>query len=265
MPRSLLDFRWRALATALVLALPIAGCKDAPTVPIALQQLAGGEEWVAMPAPRELPGLESWLPYADRQTPQGREALARVHEMSTAAEHARTAGRLLEATRLEREAERIAVLSLASFPAPRELQRSLYALDFWADRVEAEVALDRAPELAAALAEVKTAQAHARSLLVAGDTTSAVLQIARASERVREFTPTAVALRVLARVEGRLQAQSGRDAAVDRALHLLASARQELLTGDPRRALRRALYALQLAHGSAMPAEGSRGCEGPGC
>lgn len=265
MPRSLLDFRWRALATGLVLALPLAACKDAPTVPTALQQLAGGEEWVAMPAPRELPGLESWLPYADGESPQGREALARVHQASAAAERARAEGRLLEATRLEREAERITVLSLARFPAPRELRQSLYALDFWSDRVESEVALDRAPEMAAALAEVKAARAHARSLLAAGDTTSAVLQIAHASERVREFTPTAVALRVLARVEGRLQAQEGRDAAVDRALHLLASARQELLTGDPRRALRRALYALQLAHGSAMPAARSGECEGPAC
>jgi hypothetical protein len=265
MARSLLIFRCRALAAGLFLALPLAGCKDAPTVPSALQQLAGGEEWVAIPAPRELPGLESWLPYADRETPEGREALGLVQELSAAAERARGAGRLLEATRLEREAERVAVLSLARFPAPQELQRSLYALDFWADRVEAEVALDRAPEIAAALAEVKTARARAVTLLAAGDTTSAVLQMAAASERVREFTPTAVALRVLARVEGRLQPQAGRDPALGRALHLLASARQELLTGDPRRALRRALYALQLAHGSALPVEGARECEGPGC
>lgn len=254
----------RALLCASVLGL-LAGCRDAPTVPLALQQLAGGEEWVAMPAPAELPSLQTWLPYVERGTPEGRAADGRIRGLAAQAELARREGRLDDAALLDRESQRMAVLALARYPEPRVLQQALFAVDFWADRVQAEVALDRAPEMAQALREVRSAHGHAASLLAGGDTTSAVLHLSEASERIRAFTPTAVALRVLARVEEQLRARPEQDSAVRRALHLLASARQELLTGDPRRALRRALYALQLAHGNEVPSAPEETCLGPGC
>lgn len=262
MARSLGPFR--ALGAVLVLALA-SGCRDAPTVPASLQQLAGGEEWVAMPAPPGLPTLESWLPYVERSTPEGRAAHARIRALAGQAELARADGRLEEASLLERESQRMAVLALARYPEPRVLQEALFAVDFWADRVESEVALDEAPEMADALDEVRDSHGRAALLLERGDTTSAVLHLSEASERIRAFTPTSVALRVLARVEERLRARPTRDSGVRRALHLLASSRQELLTGDPRRALRRALYALQLAHGNEVAAAPDESCVGPGC
>ncbi len=234
-------------------------------MPASLQQLAGGEEWVAMPAPADLPSVETWLPYVERSTPEGREASAHIRALSGQAVAARRAGRLEEATLLDREAQRVAVLALSRFPEPAVLQRAIFAVDFWADRVQAEVALERSPGMAQALGEVRSSQASAVTLLASGDTTSAVLHLANASERIRAYTPTAVALRVLARVEEQLRAHPDRGSGMDRALHLLASARQELLSGDPRRALRRALYALQLAYGNEVPAAAEELCLGPGC
>lgn len=253
------------LSSGLLLCLLLVGCKDAPTVPASLQQLAGGQEWVAMPAPRDLPGLSTWLPHLERGSQQGAAVVARIEELTQRADGARREGRLAQAAELEQEAERIAVLSLARFPEAGDLLRAMYAVDFWAARVQAEVALERAPELAAALEEVKRSRVLAAAQLSSGDTTSAVLHLAAASQKIRSFTPTAVALRVLSRAEEQLRARPARGPAVERALHLLNSSRQELLTGDPRRALRRALYALQLAHGDQVPTAPAAECVGPAC
>lgn len=264
MLRSLPVSRFGALAPTLLLAL-LAGCADAPTVPASIRQLAGGEEWVAVAAPRDLPGLRSWLPYLDPSSPAGAAALARVRELSGEAEQARRVGRIARAAAYEAEAERVAVVALARHPAPMELQRALFAIDAWTDRVRAEGSPERTPRISEALAEVESARGHAGTLLARGDTTSAVLQISRAAGRIRSLTPTEVALRVLARAEEGLRERPADDPGVERALHMLASSREELLHGDARRALRRALYALQLAHGNQVPTGPQPECLGPGC
>lgn len=255
----------RSLVPGLALCLLLVGCKDAPTVPASLQQLAGGQEWVAIHAPRDLPTAQTWAAYIDRQTDSGRAALLRVQELSRRGSEARSHGDLAAAAALEREAERIAIASLSRYPEPAKLQRSLLAVDAWRGLVQADVALERSPELTEALHRVDSARNRSAALLAQGDTTGAVLLLAEASDQIRAFTPTAVALRVLEKVEQRLLTSENRSSAVERALRLLSASRQELLSGDPHRALRRALYALQLADGAEIPARAEAECLEPGC
>lgn len=261
-----------ALGLCLALAL-LGGCDDAPTMPDAIQRLAGGEEWAAMSAPQELPRLETWLPYLSRTGEQGRLAQRRVRELERLAQVARREGRLATAGELRREAERVAVLALERNPEAAVLQQALHSIDFWCERVRAGVDLTAAPELAASHEQVMTGRALAAERLAAGDTTGAVLEIAALSERIREHTPEAVALRVLRAAEQRLgpAAPDGGTldaAAAARALHLLGNARQELVSGDPRRALQRALYALQIIEGNELRTVvtgADSACVGPVC
>ena len=55
----------------------------------------------------------------------------------------------------------------------------------------------------------------------------------------------------------------GKTPSARRARHLLASARQELRTGDPLRALERALYAIQISNGAQL--DGARPDSTPVC
>lgn len=242
----------RRLAPAALLLAGLAACSDAPTMPPALQQLAGGEEWVAMRAPADLPRVETWMPYLDRSTAPGQQAAARVRELTRLADAARRQGQVERTGELVREAERVAVLALSRAPDERVLRRALGALDAWGQRVRDQVDTERAPQLARAADEVARARVAASAALTRGDTTGAVLHISAAAEQIRAYTPAEVALRVLARAEERLRTGAVQGPRVERALHLLDSARQELIGGDPGRALQRALYALQLAEGAEM-------------
>jgi hypothetical protein len=233
-------------------AMIMGGCGDAPTIPDAIQRLAGGEEWVAMSAPHDLPRLDTWIAYMSRATEEERSVYAEVRRLESLSREAQRSGRIGTAAELTREAERIAVLSLSRPPDARVMQRSLFALDFWSDRVSGSVEVEQFPQLQETLHAVLAARATATALLADGDTTAAVLAIASAAERIREHTPEAVAVRVLSLVEERIDLQALRPAAAERALHLLANARQELISGDPRRALNRALYALQIVEGSEL-------------
>ena len=60
------------------------------------------------------------------------------------------------------------------------------------------------------------------------------------------MTPTWPETPLMGAVEARLAAGAGESDGVRRARHLLADAREGLATGDSLRALRRAVYALQL-------------------
>lgn len=238
----------RRVAVTAIALLAIGGCRDAPTMPEAVQQIAGGEAWMAIPEPASLPSLDDLIPYVtdrSRATP----LLPRLHALTAAAREARVDGRLEQAADLDREAVHLAVASMERSPEPTLLFESLHALGEWSDRVELGVDLSVYPEIASSLRVVRRSSDAALDALERGDTAVAVLSIMQGAEAVRAHSPTTVALRVLARAETRLREFEGGVAPVDRAIHLVRSARRELIAGDPSRALRRALYALQLIDG----------------
>jgi hypothetical protein len=252
-----------------VLALLAASaCSDAPTVPEAIQRLAGGEEWVALPAPVDLPHPAAWSEYISSTTAEGRAARARVRELDRLAREAQRDGRPEVAVELRAEAEQVAIAALDRNPAPEVLLNALGALDFWRHRVSVGFDSERYPELTAASQRVGIAREGAMALLAAGDTAAAMGEIVAAAATIREHTPEAVALRVLAAAEGRIAGAALEPAASERAIGLLLQARQELISGDPRRALHRALYALQIVEGRELRtvrSEGGPGCAGVAC
>jgi hypothetical protein len=248
--------------------LLLAGCEDAPTGPRVLQQEAGGERWIAMTPPLDLPGLESWVSRLGPRTPESRAALQRVRELGREAEQARADGRLARAADLQREATRIAVLSLRSPPPPHAVASSLSAVDLWLDRVRSQIPLERYGAMEASYQAAVEARALAAARLADGDTLGALHHLAAAAEHVRDQAPEAVALRVLAEAERRLPAGEP-PPELTRAVHLIGNARQELIRGSPARALQRALYALQILEGRQIGARpdgvGTGGCAGASC
>ena len=240
----------RVAATAVAL-LAIGGCRDAPTMPEAVQQIAGGQAWMAIPEPASLPSLDDLIPYvADR--PDTPPVLPRLRALTLAAREARVDGRLERAADLDREALHLVVASMERSPEPTLLFESLHALGEWSDRVELGVDLSVYPGIASSLRVVRRSSDAALEAMERGDTAVAVLRIMQGAEAVRAHSPETVALRVLARAEARLRAYEGGAGPVERAIHLVRSARRELVAGDPSRALRRALYALQLIDGRQM-------------
>lgn len=151
---------------------------------------------------------------------------------------------------------------------PRVLLNGLSALDRWTTRVALEADLEASPALAISHGRVVEARRLATEALAAGDTSAAMLRIQEAAEVIRGHAPPAVALRVLERTEAVLEAKPEGTPGVARALRLLRSARAELEAGEGLPALRRALYALQLAEGKGLRAAGAAApdaCAGAGC
>lgn len=218
----------------------LGGCLDAPTGPGALQQIAGGEAWIAIEEPRALPSLDTWRGYV---APEAREE---VDALAAASRDARRRGSLDRAAELERAATGVALGSLERTPGTRVIGDAFDAIDRWIDRVAGSVDTRVYPDVAVSLARVAAAREIADQALAGGDTAVALAQLATAAEAIRSHAPTQVALRVLERSEARLRARDLSGSSMRRALHLVRSAREELTSGDPERALRRALYALQL-------------------
>lgn len=231
----------RALA-ALASLLLLAACDDGPTAPTSYVQHAAGATWVAVTEPAGLPRVETWLPYVPAESEAGRT----LREMRDRAAKARTAARVEEALQLEDEMMRLAARSLSRAPEPARLLASAVALESWADRARARLETGSYPELAAAAATVSGHAHAARAALATGDTHGAVLHVTDGAILAREHAPLAVGLRLMAAVEARLASGPAQSAGVRRARHLLADAREGLATGDSVRALRRAVYALQL-------------------
>lgn len=226
-------------------------------MPDTVQQIAGGEAWIAIPEPAGLPSLDALLPYVGDGPAAGAVALE-LHALAGAAREARLAGNLERAAELDGEAVRFAVGSLERTPGPALLYESLRALDEWSDRVETGVDLRVHPEIGSSLRLVRRSGDAAREAVERGDTAFALLRIMHGAEAIRAHSPTTVALRVLGQAESRLRGRAGRSEAVERAIHLLRSARRELVAGDGTRALRRALYALQLLEGRQLAETGAR-------
>lgn len=232
----------RLLALAAVLSL--AACSDAGTAPTSYVQVVAGGAWVAVAEPAGLPRSDTWLPYLAPSGP----AAAQVRQLRDAAGRARGAGRVEEAVALEDDALRLAAGSLARAPdAVRGVGVPLSALDAWTDRARARLETGRYPQLDAAAAAVSAEAAAARRALAAGDTMAAVMHLANGTLAARHQSALGVGLRLLAAVEARLGPPKRIDSTnLKRARHLLAGAREALATGDSMRAMRRAVYALQL-------------------
>jgi hypothetical protein len=232
----------RLLVLAAVLAT--AACEDAGTAPTSYVQVVAGGAWVAVAEPTGMPRADTWLPWLAADG----AAAARVRQLRDAAGRARGAGRVEEAIALEDDALRLAAGSLARSPEPvRGVLVPLAALDAWTERARARLETGRYPQLDAAAAAVSAEAAAARRALAAGDTMTAVVHLANGTLAARRQSTLGVGLRLLAAVEARLGAPRNSDSAnLKRARHLLSGAREALATGDSMRAMRRAVYALQL-------------------
>ncbi|HEX6037643.1 hypothetical protein [Longimicrobium sp.] len=244
----------RMLALAAVLAL--AACDDAGTAPTSYVQVVSGGAWVAVAEPQGMARADTWLPWLAEDG----AAAAQARQLREAAGRARGAGRIEESLALEDDALRLVAGSLARAPDPLRVLVPLAALDSWTDRARERLATGRYPELEAAAMGVSAEAAAARGAMVAGDTTVAVLHIARGTILAREHSALGVGVRLLASIEERLgKPGAGESANVRRARRLLAGAREGLATGDTVRALRRAVYALQLLEeeGFGVPAPGN--------
>jgi hypothetical protein len=239
--RPLNQVRLAALAAVL---LAVAACEDAGTAPTSYVQVVGGGTWVAVAEPPGMPRADTWLPWVA----PGGPAAAQVHALRESANRARNAGRIEQSLALEDDALRLAAGSLARSPdAVRGVLTPLAALDAWTDRARARLELGRYPALDTAAAAVSAQAAAARSALAAGDTMVAVTHIVNGTLIARRHSTLSVGLRLLAAVEGRLgREQPGESMNLRRARHLISGAREALSTGDSMRAMRRAVYALQL-------------------
>lgn len=244
----------RMLALTAVLAL--AACSDAGTAPTSYVQVVSGGAWVAVSEPQGMARADTWLAWL----PADGAAAAQVRQLREAAGRARGAGRIEESLALEDDALRLAAGSLARSPDPMRVLGPLAALDAWTERARERLLTGRYPELDEAAAGVAAEASAARSAMVAGDTTVAVVHLARGTILAREQSTLGVGVRLLASIEGRLGKPDPRENAnVKRARRLLAGAREGLSTGDTVRALRRAVYALQLLEeeGITLPAPGN--------
>jgi hypothetical protein len=236
----------------LAAALALAACDDAGTGPTSYVQEVSGGAWVAVTEPQGMARPDTWTAWLPAQGP----AAARVRELRDEAGRARRAGRVLESLRLEDEAMLMAAGSLARTPDPMRVLVPLAALDAWTDRARGRLETGRYPALAAAVAAVSAEADAARDAMAAGDSLKAVGHLARGTVAARAQSPLGVGVRMLAAVEARLGAPRAQESAnLRRARRLLAGAREGLATGESMRALRRAVYALQLleAEGIAVP------------
>jgi hypothetical protein len=240
--------RGRLLATAALLAL-LAACRDSPTAPEALRVVAAGRDWIAIAAPSYLPTTATWAPFLLKQGDGGRAIVSRVKALERQAERSRKEGEFARASDLRREASDLAVRSLVAVPSADIVLESAGGVDRWLRSVEA-VGLEHSPLVAETVDSVRAGRAAARGDLAAGDTLGAVRHIMAATEQIRRWSPPEIAWRALRRAEAAVAAMPDGGADRVRARRLVQGSRLELRTGDPFRALERALYALQLADGA---------------
>lgn len=246
--RSTLSRRLRALVPVVGCLLALAACEDDPTGPAARVHPAGGRLWAAVQAPRDLPDDRTWLPFLAARKGERSPGLERVQALRDEGRRLRGAGDLEGALRAERLAAQTAAGALAVVPDPATVAGALQAVDTWIRDAEGVLGSAELPELAEAVASARLARGGAAGALARGDTLEAVGHLTRAATLAREHAPAAVALRVFARAEARLREQEEDlpPASAARVERLLGWTRDAILNGDPERAFRRAVYALQL-------------------
>jgi hypothetical protein len=234
----------------------LVACDEGPTSPKVYTHPADGQLWAAIIVPEGTPDTRTWLPYiAQGRTEEGQSVVRSARQLQGDAERLRRRGEAETAQRLEEEAAVLVAASLIQAPPPRVLLTGIAALDEWADRARTAALMGEFPELAERLTNVIALRDQAREALQLGDTLAAVRDLTTAGGLIREHSPALVAHRVLTRAEQRISGLADRDPDAARALRLLRHSREALAQGDAVRALRRALYALQLAEGIAVAAE----------
>lgn len=252
----------RLVAALFAAALALPACGDLPTGADSYVREAGGSVWVAISEPEGLPDFKTWAPFLDEASP----AHAEVKRLKSEAGKARRGGRGEDALAMEAEAARLAASSLARTPGPETVLLGVAALESWLQRAEARLAERSFPELEGAAATVRARRDTARALLARGDTGTAVVEMTLAAEAARTFSPLAVALRVVAQAESRIDVQERPTQELLRARRLLRNAREGLATGDYAKAMQKALYAVQLidAYDRIPPSAGRRRTTDPG-
>jgi hypothetical protein len=241
-PGRMIRFRRSAarLAAPLLLCAVVAACGDAPTLPTSFAREAGGVTWVAVREPAGLPDARSWLPYLSAAD------AARVRQVQAAAEAERAAGRLEAALEMDAEARLSAASLLAADPPPARIRAALGALAEWESRAASRLEAGRYPALETVAAVVSARRAEAEAALARDEARTAVLRVAEGADAARSTSPVAVALRLVEQAERRIDGDPSPSQDLRRALLLLRLSREAMATGDQTRAMKRALYALQL-------------------
>lgn len=224
----------------------LAACDEGPTGPGAQAQPAGGRMWVAVALPRDLPDARTWLPFLSAGKGTSSAGLRQVQALRESGKRLRKQGNLEGALRAEEEASRVAASSLKKAPDHATVSGAMEALDAWIGRAEEAYQHHPLQEIGDGLTAVRMERETAARALARGDTLAAVVHLAGAAAEAREQSPAAVALRVFARAEEVVKAGKLPREDAGRADRLLRYAREAVLTGDPDRAFRRAVYALQL-------------------
>jgi len=170
-------------------------------------------------------------------------------------DEASTEGDPIEAAQLREAAYALAAPSLAARMDSATLAGVQGRLDRWIGLADGALRQSEFRDLSTAVSDARDLLAAARAAGARRDTVAAVTATLRASDRLTETTPQAVAarlagedelaLRGLRRLAGRPAADDAR-IRLDRIDRLVRGAREALSKGDYELAIRRAYYARQL-------------------
>ncbi len=221
----------------------MSACDAGPTAPTSFVHRVDGETWVAVAEPAGLPDAATWLPYLRAGDPPA----MRFRELRREAGRARGAADPARAAALEAEAARVAAEGIAVPPDAETVLRAIAALDGWLARAEGRLEGGGFPALDGAVAGVAALRREAAAALARNDVPGAAVLVTRAAAEVREWSPRGVGMRLIALAESRIASDATPSQDLRRARRLLRTAREALATGDDTRALKRALYALQIA------------------
>ena len=240
----------RRFAALLALVATASACADAPRDPVAL--LVAPEAKAALEVGSSLPTLGE---LARRNSPEGAATgdLARAETLWREAA-ALPAGP--QAEELRGQAYALAAAPLAAAMDSTALAGTQARLERWIELAGNVLRRAEFPDLAAALSDASSYLTSARALAARGQREAAVALTLRASDRLAETTPQAVAARLTAEDEVALaslrqlasQPSAAEDArrSFERADRLVRGAREALTAGRYEVAIRRAYYARQL-------------------
>lgn len=256
MPQMFLPFSRAARLSMRVVPLALAAlggaCIDSPTYPGALHWLADDEAWVAVLPPDLLPTATAWARAS--RAPGDTALVRRVSDLESAAVATLWGGDVTGAT--VRRAEIVSALASVQVVDPALVRDASFAVDLWMGRVRDQVVVEEGTPLAAAVDTVSQLRDAAALALSEGDSIAGTVALIDAGERIRAWSPTVVAVRVLGRAEKRVAELPPGNPDGDRARHLIRSSTEAIRSGEPLLALQRALYALQVASGQRLDPAG---------
>lgn len=230
-----------------VVAVGLTGCDDASTGPSAL--VVAAETEAALSVSGALPTLPIVVERAVGRIDVEPEAASALEWARSLWVDAEAAPDPAAAEALRRSAYEAAAPVLARTFKPEDIAALRETLDHWVEAAGTAANGAELPEVEAALRAGAALLAHAGRLERQGRVEQSVRALLEASDRLRETTPRAVALRLIQQARERLaSADADRIGEVDRrrAERLLNGAREALDGGDTVRAIRRAYYARQL-------------------